>query len=170
MRKLFALLLLFLGPPALAQVPVQPPLPYFGAGFDPSNPVYNFNTLIQQLNNFLTPTFPNNPGAVNFLQVSSGASGSPVTLGINPASSPNASIALSPNGNGNIVLFTPVGDTLSTGNVQIGNQASFVPTTGVAACPAVPAGRPAALSMTDHVTGYFIIQDWLNRQHGVVAC
>lgn len=145
----------------------QPPLNGVGVGFDPSNQAQNLNNLTQAINNILLPLIPYTPGAANFISLTPGANGDgPIVASY--GSGTNVSVKVAPKGNGNIVLFSSL-TPLSTGLIKIGNLASWLPAQGMAACPAV-VPRRAQIGMADHITGYLVVKDWLDRTHGMPGC
>lgn len=154
-----ALLLL----PALAEAQ-RPPIPLFSGPWDPANTQASVNTLILEINAILTPILGGQTGAVNFPTLTGGLTGAPGVIGLAPAADANAGIQINPNGSGNIILFGS-GDT---GVLQFGNATAFLPLPGMALAPGVLPNK-APLGMSDHLTGYFIVQDWLGRGHGVAA-
>lgn len=174
-RAALAVLMIVTALPAWAQsqpsVPFapQPPIVGVGPGFDPSNPAANINNLIAAINRVITPLVPLTPGAVNFIALQGGVSGNGAVIGIQPGGNANVAIKIQPAGNGNIVLFDSIVNQNSIGLIKVGNIASWVPTTGLEGCPAVNPGK-APLGMADHVTGYLMIKDWLDRQHGIPGC
>lgn len=111
------------------------------------------------------------PGAVNFISLNATPTGQLAAIQLGGTSADaNAGIGISPNGSGNIVLFAPtLGEPQETGVLQFANNASFAPARGLATCPGVPAGQPV-FNTADHVTGYWIIKDWLGRSHATPAC
>lgn len=153
--------------PSVANPPM-PPILGVGPGFDPSNPAANTNALIAAINKILLPLVPPVLNGVNFPQLTSGVSGVGVTIAAT-GSDANIAIKLQPQGNGNIVLFDAVNNLNSTGVIKVGNLASWRPMTGLANCPGVPPNQPP-LGMADHVTGYLVVKDWLDRPHGFPGC
>jgi hypothetical protein len=161
--------LLALALPAAAQN-AQFPIPPFTGPNDPSQLRAYLNTLVSEINAVLGPVVPAQPGSTNLITL-----GGTPTGGGNPAisltttSDGNAGIAIQPNGRGNIVLFDP--GVAGAGLLQFADTASFAPATGLAACPGMPTiAKKTNFGVDDHVDGYFIVQDWLGRSHGMPAC
>lgn len=142
-------------------VPSQLQIPATGA---------DFNAVINAINAILSP-LTGGPGAagtgVNGISLTPAATGGIATITLTPTADANASIGIKPNGTGNIVLFTS--GPGPQGVLQFANSSAFVPVGGLAACPAVPAGRPP-LGVSGVITGYLPVRDWLNRGFALVAC
>jgi hypothetical protein len=109
--------------------------------------------------------------AVNTITLIPAVSGSTAVIGIAPGGDANASIQIQPNGAGDIILF---GSGNSGGNLVFSSQSMWVPATGLTACPGMTPGDRAnatvPLGYVPIVTGYWVIEDWLDRQHLTVAC
>lgn len=150
--------------PALAQAPI----PYMKGPLDPSQQLATFNTLIQEIDGFLAPVFPQVANQANYVSLIGGTTGIGATIAAAGADS-NVALKVSPKGNGNIVLFSSADNINSTGVIKVGNLASWLPVRGMALCPAVVPGQ-AQLGMADHITGYLIVKDWLDRPHGMPGC
>lgn len=173
MLKRVALALLLIGaalpawPQAYTTAPYAPmsPLQGPGVGYDPSNPAVNEQKLVAAINQILSPLYPYVPGAAGFLSLVPGPTdASLVTYG----SAASVNLKVAPQGNGNIVLF-PSTTANSLGLVKIGNLASWRPARGLAQCPAVVPGQ-AQIGMSDHITGYLVVKDWLDVSHGMPGC
>ncbi len=166
MKRLCSFLFaLMLAAPAVAQT--SPPV----ASFNPSQlqiPAtgVDFNTLINRINAILVPALGSGSGLVNLIGISGGTTGNNAVIGLQPGADANAGIQINPNGSGNIVLFSQY----DTGVLQFGSQASFIPTTSLIACPGVPAGKAAPIGVSNTVTGFTPIKDWLNRTHAWPVC
>lgn len=149
---------------ALPAWATSPPIPLFSGPWDPANTGANVNTLILEINAILTPALPAVSGAVNLISLSGGLTGQPAVIGLQSGADANAGIQINPNGSGNIILFG-VNDT---GVLQFANSSAFLPLPGMALAPGVLPNK-APLGMADHLTGYFLVQDWLGRSRGVAA-
>jgi len=168
LRALFAAAgLVVLSAAGFAQT--SPPLPYFSGPYDPGVGWANFNKLVQELNAILVPTFQvYGPGpSSNYIALVSTPSGQTPFLGLQPGADANAGIGISPNGNGNVVLFSS--NPASTGLLQIANTAAWVPANGLTACPGIIVNH-APLGVSNTVSGYFLELDWLGRKHASLAC
>jgi hypothetical protein len=159
----------------------QQAIPYFtgqptgpGGGWDTSSPMNNVNILIGEINGILGPLSGGNPNGIFGGSTSVGFQpGGLVTLQPNPSLGPNTAIGLAPVGNGNIELFT--GNQITgLGLLQFGNYASFVPATGLAACPGVSSSGykngGLFLGPGQTVSGYVAILDWAFRPQYMVTC
>ena len=161
----------FIGADSSAAQAQVPPIPLVSGPQDLSQMRGTLNTLINEINAILVPAFPAQPGAVNFPNMQATVTGQPGILGLSFGGDPNASLAIQPNGNGNVILFGASGTAqLGTGVLQIGNVASWVPAKGLAPCPAVSGGSTRPLGVGPTVTGYFQVGDWLGRIHSIAAC
>lgn len=145
----------------------QPPINGVGVGFDLSNPAANMNNLVAAVNKILSPLIPYTPNATGFISLTPGAQGNGPMIGSYGAAA-SVNLKVVPQGNGNIVLFSST-NPLSTGLIKVGNLASWLPAKGLAACPAVVGGQ-AQIGMADHITGYLVVKDWLDRTHGMPGC
>lgn len=138
----------------------------------------DFNAVIQNINNILAPlTGGFGAQQANALSLGSAPSGSTATITLQPGADANAAIAITPNGNGNVVLFGAPGQpgqpwaSNSTGMLQFGNAAGFIKANGFAPCPGMATNRPPMLGIpATVVTGFFMVQDWLGFQYAVPAC
>lgn len=161
------------------------PIPYYSWA-DPSSLTNTNNLLIQKINGFLLPQFPQTGGS-NYPEFYAGTTTGPTI------SSAAEAVRIGPSGNNNIVLFpSDVGSAsnypgaTSTGVLKVGNLASWIPAPGLAVCPGQnPAAGPPlwgpyetgnetsnlySAAMGHVVTGYLVVRDWLDRMHGVPAC
>jgi len=173
MRKILVFFALILAScQAQAQIP-----PLTGPG-DPSQLIATINQLIAAINTqAYSQAFPTPAGGMstvpNSIVLTAAASGS--SPQITPTSvanggDANVSILLSPSGTGNLILFRNNNNTAyETGILQFANAASFVPRSGLAACPGF-SRQAAPVGMSDSVTGYFVMMDWLGRTHYVPTC
>ncbi len=150
-----------------------PPIPLLRAPVDPGTAQGTFNLVIQEINNILVPNFPAPVGAVNFTNMVGSVTGQPVVIGLQAGGDANASIAIQPNGNGNVVLFGQgLAGQNSLARLQIGNASSWVKTAGLDACPGTGRAnsQATALGVGPTVTGFFLMQDWLGRTHAIAGC
>lgn len=147
----------------------QTPIQFFGSPFDSSNQIGNLNTLIQRVNAILTPLQPTIAGAVNFVSLTSAPTGLGPVIGVQPGGDTNASIRVSPAGNGDISLFSSKLNLSSTGHIKIGNMASWVKAPALATCPGSKPGQPR-FGVANTITGYLVIKDWLDQTHGMPGC
>ena len=139
----------------------------------------DLNAVVQQLDQFFGPYFPQPSGTIaNVPTFNPSAAGLPVILGASGTDA-NINIALSPKGNGDVVLF--YGNVAATGLLSFANVSSWVAGNGVDRCPgsvgssqysASPFGGsvPGLTTTGTTVTGYIPVQDWLGRTHKLVAC
>ncbi len=125
----------------------------------------DFNNLINAIDGVLNPIFPTVPGATTGISFTPGSG----NVTISPTGSGNVSLVIQPLANGNLVLFDPSVSPLQTGVIQVANSPSWVPIQGIAACPGIPSGKPA-LGMSDHITGYLRVMDWLGVKHALPVC
>ena len=176
-RFLAASLALLIACPAWAQIPL------LTGPQDPSSLQATINALINAINAlpaqiaFPVPPVPQPGGGgatttiVNNLVLTGTPTGVMPTIGVGgSAADPNAALGLSPNGAGNLVFFAGSGAASGTGILQLANAASFVPATGLAACPGAVAGRTPVVGGRANITGYLMIMDWLGRTHPVPTC
>jgi hypothetical protein len=147
----------FVGASAAAQTL---PIPYLSGPQDPSQMNATINSVIQRINAVLSPVLASGSTSVNNVAITGGVTGSPLVIGLQTGADANAGITISPNGSGNVKLFSQNG----TGVLQFGNQTSFV-TAGLANAPGIVSGK-APLGMSDHLRGYILMQDWLGRSYG----
>jgi hypothetical protein len=173
LRALLVLAALAVSSGAMAQSNL-PPIPLLRGPLDPGAMQGTLNLIIQEINNILIPLFPQQPGTeVNFFELNPGLTGQPVVLALQPGGDANAAIAIQPNGNGNVVLFGQgLAGQQSLARLQIGNQSSWVPTAGLTSCPGTgnSNSKATALGVGPTVTGFFLMVDWLGRQHAVAGC
>ncbi len=138
----------------------------------------DLNAIITSINVILSPlTGGAGAGGVNQISLTSGATGLPAQIALQPGADANAALAIVPNGNGNIMLFGAPGQpgqpwaSSSTGVLQFGNAAGFIKANGFAPCPGMATNRPPMLGIpATVVTGFFQVQDWLGFQYAVPAC
>lgn len=143
-------------------------VPLLTAPVDPGQQQANLNNLIAAVNLVLSPLTggsANNPLLINTISLAPALTGQPAIIALAPGADANASIGLSSNGDGDIVLFA--GNTGSAGVVQFANAAAFVPANGFAACPG---GDLPQLNVAETVTGYLVFKDWLGVTRGIPAC
>ena len=143
---------------------------------DPSQLIGTLNQVIRAINAqsyalaFPTPV-AGASSSPNSLLLTSVGSGAVPTIALGTTADANASIGISPNGSGNLVLFGSYGGANETGVVQYANAASWVPRLGIASCPGFQRqGVLAPAGMRDHIAGYLVFQDWLGRSHYVPSC
>lgn len=140
-------------------------IPLFTGPQDPSQLFAYLNALVVSINTITVPLLPNVPGGVNQISLVPAVTGQPAQIALQPGSDPNGGIQINPNGSGDIILFSQ-GDT---GNLVIANQSSFVAANGLAPCPGTIPGNPP-LGMQGVVSGYFIFEDWLDRNQYSLNC
>ncbi len=159
-------------------------IPLITTPTEPPTLMAPLNTLINQINGILSPLTGGaqingaqpNTGAVatNIIALVPGVSGSPAQLTLQPGGDPSASIQIVPDlPGGDIILFS----TQSTGgNLVFANASMWVPATGLAACPGVNPGQGTNGSLitsfgpASTIQGYWVIEDWLARQHFAPSC
>ncbi len=162
-RTILSALILGMGVAATAGAQ-QPPIPLFSGPVDPASNRRALNTLVNEINAILSPLLPAVSGAVNFISLTPATTGNNAVIGLVSGADTNAGITINPNGSGNIVLF----GQLDTGILQFGNVSSFRTASGLTPCPGNGTARIAGTSNV--VTGHLIVQDWLNRKHGIPVC
>ena len=144
----------------------QPPIPLLRGPLDPGAMQGTLNLIIQEINGILVPLIPGSPVTpVNFLSLTPGATGTPAVLTLQPGADANASIAIQPNGNGNVILM----GQSNMGVVQFGNQASFVSAPGLSPYPGGVPGAAALQGVKNTVQGVLLVKDWLGVTRGVPA-
>ncbi len=145
------------------------PIPYIIGPVDPGNGQANLNSVIQEIDNVLGISFPQVPGAVNTPTFGESVAGQPVIIGASGTDT-NIPILIQPKGSGNIELFGQG----QTGVLSFNNQFSFLPATGIAACPGFPPNGAYAsnlgIGVKSVVTGAIWITDWMNRPHALPVC
>lgn len=140
----------------------------------------DFNNLINSINAILSP-LTGGPGpagtGVNSISLIPAATGGVASITLRSGGDTNAGIAITPNGNGNVVLFGAPGQpgqpwaSSSTGMLQFGNATGFIKANALAPCPGMATNRPPMLGIpTTVVTGFFQVQDWLGFVYAVPAC
>jgi hypothetical protein len=139
------------------------PIPLVTGPQDPSQLNQTINTLIAQINGVLVPAFGSTVIGSSGVSLGPGQPGGPGVIGLQPGAGANTGIQITPNGSGNIILFSGT----TTGVLQFANSSAFVPA-GLANAPGIVPGKQP-LGMHDHLSGYLIVQDWLGRSYGVAA-
>ncbi len=113
-------------------------------------------------------TVPSVPGLTNGIVITPTVPGGIPTISAGgPGSDANASLGLSSQGNGNIVLFA--GNPTSTGVLQFANAASFIKSNGLTQCPGASASNPP-FGVSPIIRGYFVWQDVLGNKYSAVSC
>lgn len=177
-RIVGALLLLWAAiGPAAAQVVSQLPIPFFQGPNDPAAMLNYLNIIISDVNNILLPIIPPPGGgasasaSLSFPQ--SSLAGQPAVL-TTTGTAANVSLAITPKGNGSIILFNNGTDT---GLLQIANAPSWFPANGVDRCPGYAAGNaPVAGTLIPNAPGalavrqYLTVKDWMGRPFYLPGC
>jgi len=164
MKRLLSLV--FLGLAMSSAAFAQLPIPVLRGPQDPSQATAVLNNLINQINGILVPSIGGPTGAVNMLSMTGGLTGQPGVIGFQSGADTNASIQINPNGSGDIILFSQY----DTGVLKFANQTMFVPAKSLIACPGVPEGKAAPIGVSNTVTGFTPIKDWLGRSHAWPTC
>ncbi len=152
------------GSSAMAQVPIpfvnpgQLQIPATGK---------DFNDLILAIDNLLNPIFPTVPGSTTGISIVDGST--TTTISATGPTGSDVSLQLSPQNNGNIILFKGNVSPSQTGVIQVANSPSWLPMQGLVACPGVVSNK-SNIGMDDHITGYLVIMDWIGVKHGIPSC
>ncbi len=127
----------------------------------------DFNNLILAIDNLLNPIFPTVPGATSGIAITEGT-GTTAISATGPVGT-DVSLQLSPQNNGNIILFKGNVSPVQSGVIQVANSPSWLPMQGLVACPGV-VGNKSQIGMDDHITGYLVIMDWIGVKRGIPSC
>lgn len=156
-------------------VPVQAAstIALFGGPQDNSQLFSYLNTLVLSINAITGPLLPAVTGGVNSISLTSGVTGSPAVIGLQPGGDTNAGININPNGSGNISLFA----TTDTGVLQIANATSWFAAKGAGLVPC-PGGGAKGSDLAggllqggmQTVQGYEVHEDWLGRAYWLPGC